>query len=354
MAQTPNKKIEVLHLITGLDPGGAERIVFDLCRKSSPDKFGVCVISLSKKAKLLDNFIQQGIPTHALKMNKTPGDLIKAISYLNNFILKKEIKIIHAHMTHALVVAALLKTINWNTKIVFTLHSTRASSKIRALLIFILKSFRSKDILFSKNLDKYYYKKNCAFIPNGIEPSFYNLSLPKFGVFTFIAVGRVESVKNHLLLVDAAEKLKGKFDFNIIIAGDGELRQGIESRINEKGLEDYVSLLGFKENIAVLLTRSHLFVMPSLWEGLPISLLEAGASRLPVLSTPVGNIPSLINEQTGYLSDFDHFADNMLFIYKHYDDAIIKASRLKGLIEEKYDINKVIFEHEKIYSSLVH
>ena len=58
--------------------------------------------------------------------------------------------------------------------------------------------------------------------------------------------------------------------------------------LGEQDLKDYIKLLGLRNDIPNLLNKSHCLLMPSLWEGLPIVILEAGASRLPVISTPVG------------------------------------------------------------------
>lgn len=353
MSLIPNKKVNILHLITGLDPGGAERVVFDLCRNSSSNRFNVFTISLSKKKVLLNKFIAYKINTQSLKMEKTLINFIQAFSYLIKFTKKERIKIIHAHMIHAMIMASLIKIFNKDIKIVFTSHNVKFGSKFRKFLIYIFKPFRNVDILFSENLKKFYYRRSASVvIPNGIDLMAYNIKVSKYDIYTFIAIGRLEYVKNHSLLIDVAEKLKGNFEFKILIVGEGELRSELETKINEKGLTGQVSLLGFRNNIAELLSKSHVFVMPSLWEGLPISLLEAGASGLPILSTPVGNIPSLINENNGYLSDKNNFADKMYYIYKHYNEALVKASELRKLIVEKHTISKVVSEHEKIYSSL--
>lgn len=345
-------KTSVLFIITGLNSGGAERVVFDLSRKISHDSFNIFVISLSKKSRLLDMFLEHEISTYSLNMSKTPLDLIKNVLYLSKFIKQNRIKVVHCHMIHAMIISTLLKTINYNIKVVFTSHSTKFGSKFRELIVFILKPFRNVDILFTKNMSKYYYKKNSIIIPNGIDFTRYQIKGQKNKTFTLITVGRLEEVKNHMALIDVLEKLKIKLDFKLTIVGDGELKEKIEDKIKEKNLENYVSLLGYKNNVVELLNKSHLFIMPSKWEGMPIALLEAAAVGLPVLGTPVGSIPSLITEQTGFLSDIGLFAEKIFFIYQHYDDALLRASTLKKIIHENYHIDKVITAHENLYLSL--
>lgn len=347
------RKIPILYLVTGLGAGGAERVVFDLSRKIPKESFNVFVISLSKKDKLLDMFIKQGIDVQALNMSKTPLSLIKTVFSLSKFIRQNKIKIIHCHMTHAMIISTLLKITNWNIKIVFTSHSVKFGSKLRELIIFVLKPLRSVDILFSKSMIKYYYKKKYRIIPNGINLSHNEIKYPKYKKFTLIAVGRLEEAKNHIGLIEIVGKLKTKIDFNLIIAGDGELREMLTDKIKEKRLKNYISLVGYKNNISKLLNRSHLFVISSKWEGMPISLLEAAAVGLPVLSTPVGSIPAIINEQTGFLSKLNFFPEKIYFIYQHYGEALNRALTLKKTVEENYYLDKVVTKHANLYLSLV-
>ncbi len=347
------KKIAVLQIITGLGFGGAERVVFDLSRNISKDRFNIFVLSLSKQTQLLNSFIKQGITTYSLNINKTPYGLIKTIFYLYSFVKRNKIDIIHCHMLHAMIVSVLLKSINWNIKIVYTSHNVEFGSNFRKMLIFLLKPFRTIDVLFSKDMLRSFYKKENIVIHNGIDLSNYELNCSKNNKFTLIAVGRLENVKNHFSLIDIAEKIKTKFDFNLIIVGDGELKNELQKKIREKNIDDCVMLLGYKNNIAELLCKSHLFVMTSKWEGLPISLLEAAAIGLPILTTPVGSIPSLINKQTGFLCNVTNFPKEIYYIYQHYNEALKRADKLKKLIQENYSLEMVVSKHEKLYSSLI-
>src|SRR5262249_764479 len=82
----------------------------------------------------------------------------------------------------------------------------------------------------------------------------------------------------------------------IVIVGEGELRSDLTQQIAAAGVGDIVTLAGFRNDIAALLGRADIFVLPSLDEGMPISLLEAVATRVPVIATRVGDVPKLIGE----------------------------------------------------------
>ncbi len=103
--------------------------------------------------------------------------------------------------------------------------------------------------------------------------------------------------------MDAAARLaKEGFSFSLAIAGDGRSRSALERQIRAGGLEKYVHLLGFRDDVAHLLPETDLFVLPSLTEGLPNVVLEAFSARVPVVATAVGGVPEVVEEAvTGYL-----------------------------------------------------
>ena len=112
-------------------------------------------------------------------------------------------------------------------------------------------------------------------------------------------MGRLSAQKGHLVLIEAAKIL---FDqgirFNLILVGDGELRQLIEQRIRDYGLEDRISITGWVGDgrVRELLTLSRGLVLPSFAEGLPVVLMEAMALKRPVVTTCIDGIPELVKD----------------------------------------------------------
>jgi glycosyltransferase involved in cell wall biosynthesis len=347
------KKINILQLVTGLGMGGAEKVVLDLAKYTSTDEFNTFVVAMSKRDELLQEFLDNNINTTLLRKSNSIEDIFFIIKFLNKIIKEKNIKIIHAHMTHSIIVASILKILNPSLKIVYTSHNLNIGSKIREIIVWSLKPFRDVDIVFSKDILKYFYKQNYRVIPNGIKVEKYNLGLEKNQKFTFIAIGRLEIVKNHKFLVEIANELKDKYDFEIQIVGDGYLRDELKELIQKYALENKVKLLGLRNDIPQLLNQAHCLLMSSLWEGLPIVILEAGASSLPVISTPVGSIPSLLNPENAYLVELDNFKNKMMDVLDDYEDAKLKGKKLFEDIKLKYSIEAVIEAHEKIYKELV-
>lgn len=118
-----------------------------------------------------------------------------------------------------------------------------------------------------------------------------------------LGVGRLSSEKQFGKLILAFEKLRQCFPkAGLIIAGDGYLRDSLEQRISEHKLDEHVLLAGYCSNIPSIMARSNLLAISSATEGLPITLLEAMALRLPVVSTSVGEIPEVLeNGENGVL-----------------------------------------------------
>jgi len=346
------KKINVLQLVTGLGMGGAEKVVFDLATNINKNDFNIYVVSLSTRDERLQEFLNENIDTTVLYKDNSLFDLLYIVKGLNSFVNERNIEIIHAHMAHAVIVASILRIINPYLKIIYTSHNLNIGSKLREFIVWMLKPLRELDIVFSKDILKYFYKSNYKIIPNGINVKQYELRLEKNNKFTFIAIGRLEIVKNHKFLIEIANELKEDFDFELQIVGHGYLKKELEEIIKKYHLEEYVKLLGLRNDIAELLNKAHCLVMPSLWEGLPIVILEAGASSLPIISTSVGSIPSLLNANNAYLSDLEHFKDSMIYVLNHYDEARQKGKKLFNDIKNIYAIEKIVNAHEKIYKGI--
>jgi len=344
-------RTNILQLLTGLGMGGAEKVVLDLADNIDNTEFNVFVLSLSKRDELLDEFLSKKINTTILRKSNSFIDFFILIQKVSQFVKKNHIDIIHAHMTHSIIIASIVKILNPKIKIVYTSHTSNISSKIRKIMIFTLKPLRDIDIIFSKNILKYFYKKKYVVVPNGINVQTYHKDISKNEKFTFIAVGRLETVKNHKALIKMVDNLKNKYNFELLIVGEGYLKEEINLLIKKNRLENHVKLLGLRNDISELLNKSHCLLMPSLWEGLPLVVLEAGASKLPIIVTPVGSIPSILNEKNSYMCELEYFEAKMGEVINNYAEAKRKAIKLYGQIKENYSIESVVLSHEKIYKS---
>jgi len=352
------RKINILHLDTAFAIGGAEKVILDLMNNLDKEHFNTSIIALADHPDMLGEFLDSGIKAEKLDMQKGISETLRVFKYLDRYLQENDIDIIHAHLFHPLPIASLLRIKHPKLKIVFTSHSINIGNKVREALTWLLKPLRHTDIVFAEDMITGMYKKDCVVIPNGVDLSKFEMDVPKNKKFTFISVGTVRPEKNQKFLVGCAKELKQKgLDFELQIVGGGNENQAlideIQAEIVTQDMGDCVKMLGARNDIPELLLRAHCLLLPSHFEGMPITILEAGACSLPVISTPVGTIPTLIDESNGYLSSLDDFCETMKKVYQEYEDASKKAAKLNKKIVQNYSIKSMAKAHAEVYQRLM-
>jgi colanic acid/amylovoran biosynthesis glycosyltransferase len=180
-----------------------------------------------------------------------------------------------------------------------------------------------------------------------------------------LGIGRLVPKKGWGDAIDAVENaLKMGRKIHFAIAGDGPLRQVLERAIADKGIQDAVTLLGWRDHdeITQLLNQSHLLIAPSVTtaegdqEGIPNVLKEAMAMGLPVLSTWHSGIPELVEDGvTGYLvseRDVAGMTHRLNHLCDHPEQWAEMGRKARLKIEEEFDMEKLNDELAKIYSSI--
>ena len=165
-----------------------------------------------------------------------------------------------------------------------------------------------------------------------------------------VAVGRLTKQKDFISLVQAMSIVNRKVIARLVILGEGEMRTELESMIKKLGLEDSVSLPGFVDNPYAYMARSSVFVLSSLWEGLPNTLIEAMAVGIPVVATNCESGPDevLSNGKYGWLAEVgspesiaegivhaltsDNFPKPDINAMKRFDQSIIVDQYMKLLL----------------------
>jgi|CXWL01.1.fsa_nt_gi glycosyltransferase involved in cell wall biosynthesis len=140
----------------------------------------------------------------------------------------------------------------------------------------------------------------------GLEPAFHDVALsPPPELARLVCVGRLNEQKGQLLLIEAAHRLHRKgIEFELVLAGDGEMRSEIEALVESFGLGGKVRITGWisAEQVRGEVLAARGLVLPSFAEGLPVVLMEAMALRRPVLTTYVAGIPELVRHgESGWL-----------------------------------------------------
>lgn len=183
----------------------------------------------------------------------------------------------------------------------------------------------------------------------------------EFGVrldgYLMLSVGRVTVQKGHTYLLDAIPAVLNAFpDTVFIIAGDGHLRETLYEESVQLGIDGSTHFLGTRSDIPELLYAADVFVMPSLWEGLPLALLEAMSAGLPVVATKVEGVESIIVDgENGYMispQDVDALSAALIKILEDAEARAHFGRRNKDLVEQEYTIDRMCERYEELFLDL--
>jgi glycosyltransferase involved in cell wall biosynthesis len=177
-------------------------------------------------------------------------------------------------------------------------------------------------------------------------------SVPVIGI-----VGRLEPQKDHKTFFEAAAQIKQSIpQARFLIVGDGSLREELISRARDLNLSSSVMFCGIRKDIPAVMAAMDLLVFSSLWEGLPVTLLEGMASGLPIVSTAVGGVPgTVVNNETALLVSSENpgaLANACLTILQDKKLAQRLAAAGKKRVAEKYSMHSMISCTAELYMQL--
>jgi glycosyltransferase EpsF len=223
-------------------------------------------------------------------------------------VKKNNYDVIHVHTNYQCGVACLAAFLAGAKTRISHSHSTSWNQLHKLGQYVVYKILRSLTLIFatdycacSTEAAKFMYGKKMFdlgrthIVPNGIDlETFLNakyvdsefrksLQIPNENM-VIGHIGRIYEVKNHKFLLEIAENLKfQQIPFTLLLIGDGELTNKIVKKIKEKGLEDRVKLIGVRTDIPQLMKGMDVLLLPSLYEGVPLVLIEAQASNLAAI-----------------------------------------------------------------------
>lgn len=220
---------------------------------------------------------------------------------------------IHAHFGTNPSEVAMLMSVIGNVPYSFTVHGPEEFDRPQFLKI-AEKINRSKFVVAISSFGKSQLQRWVAFshwdkiktVHCGLEPSFYQIDSVAMPITPkMVCVGRLCEQKGQLLLIEAAKKLAhANVDFELVLAGDGEMRPEIEVLIAQYALQNRVTITGWISSEAVRqhILNSQVLVLPSFAEGLPVVIMEAMSLKRPVISTYIAGIPELVKDgENGWL-----------------------------------------------------
>lgn len=362
--------MKILHILTSINTGGAEKFCVDLCNtqaKFSGNEIYLCILDKLEEQPLLQSISEK---VNLFSLNKqngysltTPYKIYKLLSDINPDVI---------HLNGRSMVYASIPIIIKKIPSIYTVHTMvdRENKYVNKYLKFLFNNFSllftpvsiSKVVLNS--VQNIYGFKFDEIIYNGsskltvscefdLVEKFFESLKNDIKTLCFVYIGRIEKVKNTLLLIRSFNKLldKNKNICLCIVGYDGSPSQSyLEECKKENRYPKKIQFVGHKQNIADYLSFADASCITSNREGLGITVLESFSMGVPVLSTPSGG-PSevIVNSVNGYVSEKITVDSYIKILEKFIEKPITDKSNIVAVYENNYTMGICAMKYMDIY-----
>lgn len=303
--------LSIVILIDSLDVGGAQRLIDLQVRAMAKGHHHIRVVNLAGASALSATLRDSGVEVVDLGQARLRD--VAAFLRLRGLLLQWRPDIIHAHLIHATLAGALLKSLT-GAALVVTLHSEEANrgslvAQIKnGLERIALRQVADRVIACGPQVARWQGERlgerAIDIIPNRIPPASPLAPDQREALrgglgcgpqdLICLAAGRLTRQKGFDILVRAFGRLApGHPAAKLIVAGDGEDRAALADLVRATGTSSSVRWLGARSDVARLMACADIFVLSSRWEGLPLVLLEAMTAGLPIVATEVGDVATV-------------------------------------------------------------
>jgi glycosyltransferase involved in cell wall biosynthesis len=320
--------MRILHVVSSLNVGGAERFVIDLAtEQKNNSNFEVSILSMGQPGEPLEEEVNKG----NIKLLHD-SSIYKIHEQLEGFDL------VHIHSSHCLL-RILLATFFISIKVVYTRHNERVHKSLKWRVVYLIAKMRLHKIIFVSEKAKFNYlnqykslESKSDTILNGVLPM--TTKKKNSNYLRFSHVGRFVPLKAQHILIEAAAKLPNEIQQNISLTffGTGALLEKNRALAEKLIPNIKISFRGFVTNRDDIYQNTDILVVTSETEGLSLAILEALASGTPTIASKVGGNPELVrHEENGLLyqyADSQTLAENMVRLYREkslYKDFSIKS-----------------------------
>ncbi|MDD3626495.1 MAG: glycosyltransferase family 4 protein [bacterium] len=367
-------KEKVLEIIATANIGGGSKHLLYLLKSFPNDRYEP-VVMCSDDGPLVDDIKKLNIKVELIDIFKYKLGF-KLTQIFRDVIRKNNINYVHLHGTRSGYFGG-IAAVREGIKSIYTAHVlsfnklgnifnrtiyNSIEKKIAKMVNKIITvSYVDRDILINK---RFATSNDIVTINNGVDFNYYQKTAPdielkkSFGIpeknKVITMVARFVPQKGiHYFIQTASEVIKTHPDTTFVLVGDGFLFSKMKELVRDLNLKNNVKFLGIRKNIKEILSFTDIFLLTSLWEGLPLTLLEAMSMSIPVISSEVnGTIELIKNGVNGYLvkpGNVKGYTDRVRHLLQnpYYLELMGNAGRL--IIEERYGIQKMIDKTYNLY-----
>jgi glycosyltransferase involved in cell wall biosynthesis len=308
--------VRILHVIDSLEFGGAEKVLVALANGfARQHEVSVCCVSrIGDLVRELDPRIE------VCCMNRPEGNDYLLPWRLARRMQRQRYDVVHTHNWGVFLEGGIAGWLARTPVAIHTVHGPYAprgpgavqwAKRVFRHTVERLIALRFRRVVaVSDSIRKYIPqtvgidRERVCTVHNGIEGMATPLAA-NAGPTRFIAVGRLDAIKNHAMMIHAFAGVVARgVRARLTIVGDGPQRGAIEALVDALGLRGQIELTGFRTDVSELLAQADVFVLSSHYEGISIALLEAMRAGLTAVATRVGGVPeTVVSAQTGLLVD---------------------------------------------------
>lgn len=346
---------KVVHLVYSFGCGGLEKVIVNLINHSKQYDVEHIIISLTDDLAMQEQLAEK-IKIYVL--NKASGNDIS--SHLKLFKILKKIKpqVINTYNFGTIEYHLIAKIAGVPVRV----HSDhgrggddpQGKNKLHNFFRKFISHFITEYVVVSYDLFQWVStilkinEKKLSLIFNGVvipNDATYIEKEPQ----KFVTIGRLDKVKNQKFLINtfayAIRNVAGFEQCRLDIVGDGPLYNELSTLIESLDMENAIKLLGFRDDIPAILNESDVFVLSSVYEAMPMTILEAMANKVPVVCTNVGGISQFISEQQAWFvesGNVDELAITLNHIRNIANERITKIENAYQLVLSKYALEQMV------------
>ncbi len=365
--------IKVLQLISSLPVGGAEDLVAAILTGLNPRRFQVRGATLGPPGPVGEELIRAGHPLISLGLDLKRDPMWRLVAALRNLLRDLKPDILHTHLYHPNLYGRLAAVGLGLPGVVASVHNSYTRVKLhRCLWNFFLSRLTDKILVSSPQVwqdvrtwDRVPAAKLTVFpygikLDSGAEALDPALVRAELGVGGFVLgmVGRLEEQKGQRFLLAALPELARQIpEVAVLLVGEGREREALARQAQELGVAPLVHFLGTRRDLSRLFRAMDLFVQPSLWEGLPLTLLMAMGAELPVVGTRVSGITEVIEDGiNGRLvapADSQALVQVILELYRQPEVRPRLGEAARRTVAAKYSQEAMLSRLEDIYLQIM-
>jgi glycosyltransferase involved in cell wall biosynthesis len=349
--------IRVAHVVLQLETGGMERLLTEFARHADRDRFSLRFVSMGSRGRLADEIESCGWPVTAL--DAPPGVRPLVIQQMARLFRDHGVDIVHTHNTKPLLYAGPAARLAGVRGVIHTRHGQRrGATRVQNGLFRLAARCADRVVCVSSDAAALCEQEGISrgrvhTILNGIDTQKFAFGGPaERGPIVFL--GRLSPEKDVATLLRAAravvERVPG---FVLEIGGEGPCAGDLKQLAADLGIAGHVQFLSEVTDVQALLRRASLLVLPSLSEGLPVTVLEAMACGLPVVATAVGGTPEAVADgQTGLLvrpGDPAQLAEAMIRVWRDAELARRMGAAGRRRTETYFDVRAMVARYESVY-----